>query len=132
MKTRSEASRQKAILRKDAKRPFGPFKKKEISRFHEGRPRGINWREECYLNNRYSIQISDDETSWGTVVHLWIRRHVDGMPRSWSDLQRIKNEIVGEERVAVEVFPPEFELTDEADMSHLWVLPENFNLPFSL
>ena len=131
-KQRSAASRQRASLKGQVKKPFGPWEKRLISEVHPMRPRGVKWREECFLNNRYSVQVSDDETSWGTVVHLWVRRHVDGMPRRWSDLQRIKNEIIGKERVAIEVFPPESELHDSADMSHLWVLPEDFVLPFRL
>jgi hypothetical protein len=54
------------------------------------------------------------------------------MVRSWADMQRIKNELVGPERVAVEVFPPVSELVDQANIAHLWVLPEGFALPFSL
>jgi len=91
-----------------------------------------NFRRESYLNNRYSVQISDVATDWGLVIHLWIRRHDGEMVRSWSDMQRIKNELVGPERVAVEVFPPIDELVDQANLAHLWVLPEGFSLPFGL
>jgi len=94
---------------------------------HEG-----NFRYEGYLNNRYSVQISDEATDWGLVVHLWIQRHDGDMVRSWADMQRIKNELVGPQRVAVEVFPPVNELVDQANIAHLWVMPEGFVLPFSL
>ncbi|MGR9527665.1 DUF7694 domain-containing protein (plasmid) [Priestia megaterium] len=46
--------------------------------------------------------------------------------------QRIKNEIFGEEYTAIEVFPKESELVDEANMYHLWVLPKGMNLPFGI
>lgn len=95
---------------------------------------GMRWRSHCFVNNRYSVQITDEDTDWGPVVHLWIRRH-DGSPtRSWSDLQTIKNELVedGEKSVAVEVFPPVAELVDQANMTHLWVLPNTVSLPFAL
>jgi hypothetical protein len=91
-----------------------------------------HFRYESYLNNRYSVQISDEATDWGLVIHLWIQRHDGDMVRSWADMQRIKNELVGPERVAVEVFPPVSELVDQANIAHLWVLPEGFALPFSL
>ena len=123
---------QRAEIRKLVRKPFGPWEQRLIPLDHPMRPRGPRWRVECYLNNRYSVQISDHETSWGPVIHLWIRRHDESMPRFWSDLQRIKDELIGKDRIAVEVFPEEENLVDEANMSHLWVLPEGFILPFTL
>jgi len=120
------------VLKKLMKKPFGAWEKRPISTAHPSRPRGPRWREECFLNNRYSVQISDSETRWGSVVHLWIGRHDKTMPRSWMELQRIKNELVGEDRVAVEVFPEQDQFVNEANMAHLWVLPEGFCLPFTL
>jgi hypothetical protein len=64
--------------------------------------------------------------------HLWIRRHDGKMTNSWSELQRIKNELTHSERTAVQVYPKESQLVDEANMAHLWVYPENYNLPFRL
>ena len=131
-KRRSEQSRGKAAIKKLARKPFGPWEKRDISIHHPDRVLGLNWREDCYLNNRYSVQISDQETSWGTVVHLWICRHDATQPRAWMDLQRIKNELIGEDRIAVEVFPAENNFKNSANMAHLWVLPEGMNLPFTL
>jgi hypothetical protein len=121
-----------STARKLARKPFGPWEERDASHFSTWRPAGPKWRPECYVNNRYSVQFSDHETSWGPVLHLWIRRHDDQMPRSWADLQRIKNELVGEQRVAVEVFPEADCLHDSANMAHLWILPEGFILPFTL
>jgi hypothetical protein len=123
---------EKAEMKRMAKKPFGPWEKRDVALVDPMRPRGPRWREDCYVNNRYSVQLSDRETTWGPVIQLWIRRHDDKMPRSWSDLQRIKNEIIGEDRVAVEVFPENFHVHDSANMAHLWVLPKGFILPFTL
>lgn len=41
--------------------------------------------------------------------------------RSWRLLQDIKNEIVGVDRTAIEVYPPECEVTDTGNLYHLWV-----------
>ncbi len=131
-KVRSVQSREKAVMRKLAKKPFGPWEVRDIDKHHPMRALGPKWRQECYLNNRYSVQISDDLCSLGTMVHLWVGRHDDQMPRSWMDLQRIKNELVGEGRIAVEVFPAENQFINQANMAHLWVFPEGFYLPFSL
>lgn len=84
------------------------------------------------INNRYSVQVSVVETELGAITHLWIRAHDGTMPRSWRDLQRIKDDLVGAERVAVEVFPPTSELVDSANMAHLWVYPPGHVLPFGL
>lgn len=51
---------------------------------------------------------------------------------NWRDMQRVKNELAGEHRVGIEVFPPVAEVVDQANIYHLWVLPEGFRLPFSL
>jgi hypothetical protein len=65
-------------------------------------------------------------------MHIVIRRH-DGAPvHSWTDFQRIKNELYGKERQAIEVYPPESELVDARNLYHLWVLPEGVTLPFTL
>ncbi len=46
--------------------------------------------------------------------------------------QKIKNELFGRESVAIEVFPAESHLIDQANSYHLWVLPEAFSLPFGI
>lgn len=87
---------------------------------------------EVWKNNLYIVQVVSERTAWGQVDRLLVRRN-DAQPiRSWSDMQRIKNELRGPERVAIEVYPPESELVDSAHIYHLWVLPEGFSLPFRL
>lgn len=78
-------------------------------------------------NGQYVVMMRDIQTEWGTVTHMTITAH---QQPTWNEKQQIKNEIVGEEAVAVEVFPKESELVDKADMYHLWVLP--IDLPFNL
>lgn len=118
-------------LRRLARQPFGPWEQRIVPPRPAVRDRET-WRSIGYLNNRYSVQISEVDTEWGMVLHLWVRRHDGAMPSSWSDLQRIKTESAGPERVAVQVFPSESGLVDSANMAHLWVLPENMVLPFGL
>lgn len=85
----------------------------------------------AYRNLVLSVQVSHEETQWGTVTHLWVRRH-DEQPVTWREMQRVKNQLVGPERVGVEVYPAVSDLVNAANMYHLWVLPEGFTLPFSL
>lgn len=49
---------------------------------------------------------------------------------TWPEMQRIKDELAGHDRTGVEVYPPHAEIVDQADMYHLWVLPDQ--LSFSL
>lgn len=41
---------------------------------------------------------------------------------TWDELQRVKNETLGPDVWCVEVYPPESELVDVANMRHLWPL----------
>jgi hypothetical protein len=66
----------------------------------------------------------------------WLRiyRH-DGkrIRNHWSELQRIKNELVGPEHQGVEFYPPESLLQDGENSFHLWVFKNaDARLPFGL
>ena len=50
----------------------------------------------------------------------------------WRELQRIKDEIFGKDRMAVQVYPRQVELVDAADMYHLWVFPIGYSFDFGL
>jgi hypothetical protein len=54
-------------------------------------------------------------------IHLDIRRHDGGAATNWRDLQQIKNELIGTEHEAVELFPAEGRLVDAGNQYHLWV-----------
>lgn len=53
------------------------------------------------------------------MVHLWVRRH-DQKPMGWAELQRTKNQILGEEILAIQIYPKTSKLVDQANMYHLW------------
>lgn len=65
------------------------------------------------------------------VVQLSIRR-LDRQPaRDWRDFQRIKNQLIGPECEAIELYPAESRLVDTATQYHLWcVLDPAFRFPF--
>jgi len=94
-------------------------------------PTRMKLKRAC-LNDVYSVQFFEDESAWGKIDHVLIRRHDQGTVVPWSDMQRIKDELLGPERVAVQVFPPQSQLIDQANCYHLWVLPAGFELPFGL
>lgn len=81
-----------------------------------------------HVNSRYQVlrrQIGEH------AVHLSIKR-IDQEPmRSWRDLQRIKNELVGSECEAVELYPAESRLVDSANQYHLFAYTDPaLRMPF--
>jgi hypothetical protein len=84
--------------------------------------------EHCVLavNGRYQVSRTEMDGGW---VHLSIKR-LDRRPiRDWRAFQRIKNELVGPEREAVELYPAERRLHDAANQYHLWVAPPGMEWP---
>lgn len=81
-------------------------------------------------------------TDWGKVEHAMIiaPKNEEGSYITcegerdipWRIKQEIKNEVFGENRVAIEVFPEEQSKVDAADVYHLWVFPKGFSLPFGI
>jgi hypothetical protein len=71
------------------------------------------------------------ETEWGNVIHACVRnRNNSDIP--WAKKQDIKNKLFGAESQAIEVFPKESELVDEAGMYHIWILEDDFKIPFTI
>lgn len=94
-------------------------------------PVSVTGFEQAYINNRYFVLTRRAEPAqpFGMIVHLSIRRLDRGAARDWRDFQRIKNELVGAETEAVEIFPAESRLVDESNQYHLWCFPK-YRLPF--
>lgn len=86
--------------------------------------------DKAWENGFYAVMARDIETKWGKVTHLFItgKDHAD-IP--WFDKQVIKNKLVGYDKLAIEVFPPQEKLVDEANAYHLWVL-HDFEMPFGI
>ena len=92
-----------------------------------GRPDG--WLREVRTakkNAVFSVLVRDLPDG---VMHLAVSS-LSGTRPTWHEMQRIKNELAGPEKTAVEVYPPADEVVDGADMFHIWVLPNG--LQFSL
>lgn len=66
------------------------------------------------------LKFATDINGW---VHLSIRRNDRAAESDWRIMQRIKNELVGQEREAVQIFPCNSRIVDEANQYHLWVAP---------
>lgn len=76
-----------------------------------------------YVNSRYQVSVFDHpETQLGHVVCLCIKSNENDAYHDWRDFQRIKNELIGPEKEAIEIYPAESRLVDTANQYHLWVL----------
>ena len=85
---------------------------------------------EIFLNNKYQVMVRVlRDHPWGLITHLSIKRLDKAPVHDWRDLQRIKNEIVGEDFEAIELYPAERRVVDSANQYHLWVMPEGVQVP---
>jgi hypothetical protein len=92
---------------------------------------GMRLPDQAYVNDLYSVFVR--ELGHG-ALHISFHRHNRAAIRDWRHFQAIKNEVAGPERLAVEVFPPESQLTDTSNEYHLWVFPPDWerDWPFLL
>ena len=89
---------------------------------------------EVWLNDTYQVMVyrnsQPPRDGWPAMTYLSIRR-LDRKPvHRWQDLQEIKNQIVGPEHEAVELYPAESRKVDTANQYHLWVIAEPIRFPF--
>jgi hypothetical protein len=75
-------------------------------------------RTELWANELYQVQVRRMK---GSIVHLNIRRR-DGEAciRDWRHFQQIKNELLGPECEAMELYPAESRLVDSTNKYHLF------------
>lgn len=84
-----------------------------------------------FRSREFLVQVHEEPDD---VIRLSINRSAlesDGNWKegiSWDELQRIKNECGYADRMAIEIFPPQAEVVNVANIRHLWVLPTP--LPF--
>ena len=66
----------------------------------------------------------------GLCDYLTIKRADKKAIHDWRHFQIIKNELCGEDREAIEIYPAESRLVDTANQYHLWVIPKGDAMPF--
>ncbi len=74
-------------------------------------------RGQVYLNDKY--QVIRNEIGNG-MVHLSIKLINKSHEHDWREYQQIKNELIGEECEAMEIYPAESRLVDAANQFHIW------------
>jgi len=84
--------------------------------------------ETVFINDIYQVNVRflSDE-----FIHLSIKRRDRQTIHDWRDLQEIKNQILGPECEAIEIYPAESRLVDMANQYHLWGSKNpKYRLPF--
>ena len=99
----------------------------EWTPFEEGEAANPFGEGRCVFNSIYQVSIQEQDTD-GWVWLSIVRRDREAV-HDWRDLQRIKNEVCGPEREAVEIYPAESRLVDTNNQYHLWVLPPGVQFP---
>lgn len=85
--------------------------------------------KEIWRNSRYQVLVHDrpsppDSGNWPAMIWLSIKRRDKEPIHDWRDLQRIKNDLIGPEHEAMELYPAESRVVDTANQIHLWVLAD--------
>jgi hypothetical protein len=80
-----------------------------------------------YSNNRYHVivhRFRNKVPGGPDILHLSFRNNDRSAKRDWRDFQRIKNEFLGPEHEAIEIYPAESNLADLANQWHMWALED--------
>ena len=138
-------SKERALRRKRMAKPWEAFKQSHFTqsgsdqRSQDMAAMEQQWREQgttVWMNNRYTVHrepVPDERHGMGkdvSIVWLSIKANDDSARHDWRELQRIKNELCGEEWEAVELFPSESRLVDTCNQFHLWCMEPPARFPF--
>ena len=120
-----------------------PCTEEEARHFIEHKKRNVTWRIDLthkpnghiiyYKVVSQVLEVGDGvclNEQFNGTVWLSIRAN-NGMSveRDWRDYQAIKNDLVSPDRQAIEIYPKESKLVDTVNVFHLWVLPEDIEIP---
>lgn len=73
-----------------------------------------------FRNNKYNgfMWVFEDGSA-----HVSFKRNDRAAARDWREFMAIKNDLVGLDREAIEIYPSEANLVDAANEYHLWIYP---------
>lgn len=83
-----------------------------------------------YSNDVYVVQLQviDD----GMHLVIWRHDHAPVGSERWCDFMQIKNEVLGDDASAVELYPPRRQVVDDANQYHLWAYADGRSFPFGI
>ena len=70
--------------------------------------------------------------SAGFDYRLSIKKHNKSEIRNWRLIQDIKNNLVGKDRVGIELYPKEKDVTDTANIYHIWICSTDCEPPIAI
>jgi hypothetical protein len=109
--------------KKQFKKPVTLFSKIDLEKA-SFIPKGMT---RAFKNTRFVVMVYDNSpTSKGEAIRVMVQKH-DNTPilNHWSEIQKIKNELFGEEVTAVEYYPAKSQLIDDFNIYWFWIFPEN-------
>lgn len=124
----SRQERRFLLKREERARKSGEWGAWETLTFPRGSAGG-GFAADFTIAHRNTVFSVLDRTLTNGVRHLAVSSLSQERP-TWWEMQRIKNELAGTTLTAVEVYPPQKQVVDGANMFHIWVLNEP--LPFGL
>lgn len=122
--------------KKKQQRPaWTPFEKYNVEPINEQlKALGMEPDDSVWVNSIYQVNVKRYPAPEGwpcDIIHLSIKERNKNAVHDWRDMQRIKNELVGPEHEAVEIYPAESRLVDTSNQYHLWVMATpDFKYPF--
>lgn len=129
LRTVSRNERRIILRAEERARKSGRWPTWETLPIRPGTIHGSGWTQQVTKAHRNQVFCVLERPLPNGVIHFAVTSLSQARP-SWWEMQRIKNELAGETATAIEVYPPQGEVVDEADMFHIWVMPDG--LPFSL
>jgi hypothetical protein len=90
--------------------------------------------DEFWRNDTYGAGVRRFKTlsPFMPSTHVSISRWDEGIVREWWDLQRIKNDVLGLNVEAFEIYPADTRVVDIANAYHLWAFPAGFRIPLPM
>lgn len=81
-----------------------------------------------WKNEIYTVHVTEEPNSG--VTELSIRRNDRKPITDWRHKQQIKNQLCGEEREGIELYPAESRCVDTANQYYIFVMPDGVKIPF--
>ena len=106
----------------------------EAKHMYENSLKGEKYQNDIYIVDVYRGVDADDmvhNKEWlGKSTYIAIKRIDKDICNDWRHFQQIKNELVGEDIEALQIYPAEQRLIDTANQYWLFCLPKGLKVPF--
>jgi hypothetical protein len=106
----------------------GKFKFEEVTKDrwpYDDDPKRVG----VFLSKEFLVQVLNEPGGKRlTVNRAWRKDGGWGQDITWDELQRIKRAVGYGDSYAVEVYPPDMEIVNCANMRHLWVMDQPLDI----